>query len=476
MSAITVGGDLVHYEVLGRGRPVILVHGWLGSWRYWVPTMQQLHLKYRVYAIDLFGFGDSGKNPEKYTVAQQVRLIDEFMKQLGIPKAAMIGHGLGALVLTEFAVENQDKVARLLISSAPIFDPGDLENRLRPGQRRLLTVEGNPANELAEAKTESAPTPVTPLTNNRDKTVVNRSDAPTAPSASAASTPAASAASTPVESTPVAAPVAATAPTATATTTPASATPTPVSSTAPAANASTASASSPAATPTPAAPAGEATIARKPDSPPLAAISSHDVPTVPRVGSEARARLDEAAAARTASTTASTTTVASAPPTPAESAAQKIDLLAAMMLSNQNPLMESMAAANLSGLLAKCFKASEPSYEKLKVDVDKTDDNVLKHSVKNFDSGKMLDALRLLSMPLVVVHGTDDPIIPPPNENVWQYLTADKEDLLLPIPLPGVRHFPMLEHEPFIRLASQFLEIPEISKLEVKERWVRRTR
>jgi len=255
-----------------------------------------------------------------------------------------------------------------------------------------------------------------------------------------------------------------------------SAEPTPVSGTTAAANASTSTASTSASTPVPSAPAGEATVVRKPDSPLLAAIGSHDVPTVPRVASDARARLDEAAAARTASTTASNTTVASAPTTPAESSAQKIDLLAAMMLSNQNPLMESMATANLAGLLAKCFKASEPSYEKLKVDVDKTDDNVLKHSVKNFDSGKMLDVLRLLSMPLVVVHGTDDPIIPPPNENVWQYLTADKEELLLPIPLPGVRHFPMLEHEPFIRLASQFLEISEISKLEVKERWVRRTR
>lgn len=39
MSAISVAGDLVHYEVLGRGRQVVLIHGWVGSWRYWIPTM-----------------------------------------------------------------------------------------------------------------------------------------------------------------------------------------------------------------------------------------------------------------------------------------------------------------------------------------------------------------------------------------------------------------------------------------------------
>ena len=42
MSALIIDEEVVHYEVLGRGRPLIFVHGWLGSWRYWIPTMQAL--------------------------------------------------------------------------------------------------------------------------------------------------------------------------------------------------------------------------------------------------------------------------------------------------------------------------------------------------------------------------------------------------------------------------------------------------
>ena len=95
MSAITVDGDLVHYEVLGRGRPVVLLHSWLGSWRYWIPLMRQLQMKYRVYAIDLYGYGDSSKNPKKYPIHEQIALLREFMKKMDITKAAMIGHGLG---------------------------------------------------------------------------------------------------------------------------------------------------------------------------------------------------------------------------------------------------------------------------------------------------------------------------------------------------------------------------------------------
>jgi len=131
MSAITVDGELVHYEKLGRsGRPVVLVHGWLGSWRYWIPVMQHLHMRYRVYALDLFGYGDSGKNPAKYTLQQQVDMLEEFMDQLAIKKAAFIGHGLGAMVLAEFAFRHQtERVPRAMLISTPLFDIGGLSNR-----------------------------------------------------------------------------------------------------------------------------------------------------------------------------------------------------------------------------------------------------------------------------------------------------------------------------------------------------------
>jgi pimeloyl-ACP methyl ester carboxylesterase len=62
MSAIFIDGQLAHYEVIGRGKPVLFLHGWVGSWRYWVPTMQTISSTNRTYALDLWGFGDSAKN------------------------------------------------------------------------------------------------------------------------------------------------------------------------------------------------------------------------------------------------------------------------------------------------------------------------------------------------------------------------------------------------------------------------------
>src|SRR5689334_17136438 len=151
MSAITLENDLVHYEVLGRGRPVIFVHGWLGSWRYWVPTMQQLSMKYRTYALDLWGFGDSGKESNKYGFAEQVKLLNDFMEKLGIAKAALVGHSLGAAICLRYASQYPDRAPRLALISPPLFDLGGLD-------------QGTARPAIAPATVSSTPTPaaVTP--------------------------------------------------------------------------------------------------------------------------------------------------------------------------------------------------------------------------------------------------------------------------------------------------------------------------
>ncbi|MBC8099788.1 MAG: alpha/beta hydrolase [Armatimonadetes bacterium] len=357
MSAITVNGDIVHYEVLGRGKPVVLVHGWVGSWRYWIPIMQQLHLKYRVYALDLFGFGDSAKNPDKYTIDHQVSLLSEFMTQMGLTKAALIGHGLGAQVVVEFSDRNRDKVPRLMLASAPLFDPGDLETR---GQRVLLTTNDFDARQATlSAEIRSGST-------------------------------------------------------------------------------------------------AEATLLRRP-------TTTGDTADATIANSRIldRAKLEAAAIARAESEMSVRKTVEPA--------------VVAKVISVDNPLMGKIGKSNSETLLMRCFKKTDPEYAKLTQDVSKQGETVLNKMAENFDPGRLLDILRKLPMPVVVVHGMDDPLIDAPSDNIWAYITNAKEDLL-PVPLPGVRHFPMLEADSFARLVNSFLEIPDISKLEIKERWRRRSR
>ena len=121
MSITTVGDKLIHYEAVGRGEPLIFIHGWLGSWRYWWPSMQALSVHYRTFAFDLWGFGDSSKAPDNYAFADYVEMVDHFMERLGIARpATLVGHGLGAAVALRFAAAHPQDVERLAAVALPL--------------------------------------------------------------------------------------------------------------------------------------------------------------------------------------------------------------------------------------------------------------------------------------------------------------------------------------------------------------------
>ncbi|HEY75989.1 MAG TPA: alpha/beta hydrolase [Thermoflexia bacterium] len=120
MSAVIIESGLVHYEALGRGRPLILIHGWLGSWRYWVPTMDDLSDRYRTYALDLWGFGDSDRRRGGYTLSDYVALVCRFMDEMGIVRAPLVGHALGGVVALRMAVESPERVEQVMGVSVPL--------------------------------------------------------------------------------------------------------------------------------------------------------------------------------------------------------------------------------------------------------------------------------------------------------------------------------------------------------------------
>jgi pimeloyl-ACP methyl ester carboxylesterase len=138
LSAILLDSSIVHYEVLGRGRPVIFLHGWVGSWRYWISAMQVTSTSYRAYALDLWGFGDTAHNPLYYSLDQQANLLDRFLNEMGIGKIALVGHGLGGLVGMTFATRFPQSVDRMMAVSCPL-DYYAVNARLRTDSPTQLT-------------------------------------------------------------------------------------------------------------------------------------------------------------------------------------------------------------------------------------------------------------------------------------------------------------------------------------------------
>ncbi|HUH98717.1 MAG TPA: alpha/beta hydrolase [Anaerolineales bacterium] len=130
MSAILLDQDIVHYEALGRGRPIVFLHGWIGSWRYWVASMQVASTSFRAYALDLFGYGDTSHNEGRYAIDQQAALVSRFLDEMGIGKIAIVGHGLGALVAFYFAAQQPGSVDRIMAVNSPL-DFNSVNARLR---------------------------------------------------------------------------------------------------------------------------------------------------------------------------------------------------------------------------------------------------------------------------------------------------------------------------------------------------------
>jgi pimeloyl-ACP methyl ester carboxylesterase len=120
VSSFTTDQGIVHYEAYGRGRPVILLHGWLGSWGLWQETMTYLGQYYRTYALDFWGFGESGKKRDSYAVQDFVGLVDQFMEQLGITQAPLVGHSMGGTVSLLAAIQYPHRVRKVAVIGSPI--------------------------------------------------------------------------------------------------------------------------------------------------------------------------------------------------------------------------------------------------------------------------------------------------------------------------------------------------------------------
>ena len=134
-----IDGVRLHYQEKGTGTPLILIHGFTSSTYSWKDVFEPLAKSYRVIAVDLKGFGFSGKPDGDYTRRAQAILVAHLLDYLKIDKAWLVGNSMGGEVSLNFALQNPQRVAGLiLIDSAGVSVPGS--NSLAPGYARVPVV------------------------------------------------------------------------------------------------------------------------------------------------------------------------------------------------------------------------------------------------------------------------------------------------------------------------------------------------
>ena len=75
---------------------------------------------YRTYALDFWGFGESGTKRETYAVKDFVSLVNQFMEQLGIVRSPLVGHSMGGTVSLLTAIQYPQRVEKVVVIGSPI--------------------------------------------------------------------------------------------------------------------------------------------------------------------------------------------------------------------------------------------------------------------------------------------------------------------------------------------------------------------
>ncbi len=116
---VIANGLRASYEVAGKGPDVLLIHGWMASKRYWHEAGKRLP-GFRIWALDLYGYGDSEKPATGYTLDGYAKFVTDFLDKAGIKKTAIIGHSMGGAVAAWTAISAPKKFRALGLVDAAL--------------------------------------------------------------------------------------------------------------------------------------------------------------------------------------------------------------------------------------------------------------------------------------------------------------------------------------------------------------------
>ena len=109
-----INGETIHYEVAGRGDPLILIHGWALDRRMWDSQVRAFSPRYTVIRYDRRGFGkSSGHEDPTWDAADLAALLDS----LHVRRIHVLGMSQGGRVALQFVRDHPERVATLILQS-----------------------------------------------------------------------------------------------------------------------------------------------------------------------------------------------------------------------------------------------------------------------------------------------------------------------------------------------------------------------
>jgi pimeloyl-ACP methyl ester carboxylesterase len=120
-----VNGTKLHYLAAGKGKPVLLLHGYAQTSHMWRPLIAELARTHTVVAADLRGFGQSAKPEGGYTKKSLAQDVHALMAYLGHQRYGLAGHDIGLMVAYALAAQYPAEVERIALMDAFLPGVGD---------------------------------------------------------------------------------------------------------------------------------------------------------------------------------------------------------------------------------------------------------------------------------------------------------------------------------------------------------------
>jgi pimeloyl-ACP methyl ester carboxylesterase len=121
---VQANGVNYYYEIHGRGGPLLLLHGGLGSIDMFEPDLAMLAKERQVIAVDLHGHGRTTLGDRPISLIDMGDDMATVLKQLGYDKVDVMGYSMGGGVAFRLAVQHPATVRRLVLVSTPFAQDG----------------------------------------------------------------------------------------------------------------------------------------------------------------------------------------------------------------------------------------------------------------------------------------------------------------------------------------------------------------
>ena len=155
-----VNGIELYYETIGEGRPMVLLHGGLGSGEMFGPILPTLIEDHQVITVDLQGHGRTADIDRPLDVRLMGDDIGALIDHLDLDKPDVVGYSLGGGVALMTASRHPEKVRRLVVSSAYLRpDAVDPALRQQQGQVNAAAAESLKETPMYEVYQRVAPRP-----------------------------------------------------------------------------------------------------------------------------------------------------------------------------------------------------------------------------------------------------------------------------------------------------------------------------